>query len=344
LQTYLLGPVLSMLPLRWRTALFPTADIHWTQATLVSGLLFGVGCLVGLVVGYFQYFMAVVEQQAAAASDALTRTGQMPQGMTNVHVGYGMGLGGLLMFAGHPLTIVLAYFTADGFYRMMAALVTGEAPGTGPLALTDWLARIWQRRVYEKRVPLVRDKVTADPEGREWNLKVESCRPKPNWKYPLTVKYGEEFFCVLGHSTAGNEARPHVYLLRRVPAGEAYRGMEVYDPGDVLKPGPPTLAQVTVRALRDGFRVKTLPLVADTVERSVEEAGVFLLISSCRPKAEWGVGRLVRFEECFYRVEEVFEADPPRPFCFRLRLLPAGLAGRRVIDYHTDDVLKQPKT
>ncbi len=344
MQTYLLGPVLSLLPQRWRQWLFPSLDIDWTRATFLSGLLVAIGCLVGLTVWYFDYFLAVVEQQAAAASDALTRTGQIPQGVTNVHVGYGMGVGGLLMFVGHPLTLTLAYFTADGFYRTMAALVTGEAPGTGPLALTDRLALIWERRAYQRRVPLVRDKVTADPEGKEWNLKVESCRPKPIWKYPLTVKYGEEYFCVLGDSTAGSEARPHVYLLRRVPAGEAYRGMEVYDPGEVLKPGPPTLAQATFRALRDGFHVKTLPLIADMVERSVEEAGVFLVISSCRPKEDWGVGRLVRFEECFYRVEEVFEADPPRPFCFRLRLLPGGVPGRRVIEYHTDDVLKQPAT
>lgn len=334
--TYLLGPVLSLLPQRWRKSLFEDLDVDWVRATLLSGMICGFACLLALAVWYMYAIEQGIEEQVDVTLVAT-------KGAPGRGAGMAIGFASLLAFALHPLTWTLTYYSVEGVYRAFAAAVNAEAPGTGPLALLDWTARALGRQIHGRRVPLVRDRVTADAEGNEWNLKVESCRPKPTWKYPLTVKYGEEYFCVLGDSTAGSEARPHVYLLKRVPAGEAYRGMEIYDPGDVLQPGAPTLAQATFRALRDGFRVKTLPLVADTVERSVEEAGVFLVVSSCRPKEEWGEGRLIRFEECFYRVEETFEADPPRPFCFRLRLLPAGVPGRRIIDYRTDDVLKQAK-
>ncbi len=41
---------------------------------------------------------------------------------------------------------------------------------------------------------MVPDIVTRGDGSQPWDLKVESCRPKPGWKYPLLVRYiGESF-------------------------------------------------------------------------------------------------------------------------------------------------------
>ena len=335
--TYLLGPILSLLPRRWRNHLFADLDIDWTRATLISGVLCGFGCLLALVAWYMFAIQQGIEQQVDAT--LVATKGAPGRGATMA-----MGFGSLLVFALHPLTWTLAYFSAEGIYRGFAALVIDEAPGSGPLGLVDWVMRTAERRSYEKRVPLVADLVLEDALGKQWSLKVESCRPKPLWKYPKVIKYKEDFFQVAGESTGGAmAARPHVYELRRVPAGEAFRGMEIYDPKEVLRAAPPTLGQSAAQALRDGFRLKTLPLVADEIERVVDEKGVFLRVTSCRLKEDWSPGRVIRHEGCFYGMAETYEAESPRPFGFVLQLLPMGVAGRRVIDYSPEDVLKQPK-
>jgi len=337
LLTYLLGPILSLLPQGWRRNLFPNLEVEWGRATLLSGVLSGAGCLLGLIVWYLHAIQAATDVQIDA-------TMQATKGVPGYGAGMVLGFASLVTFLLHPLTWVLAYFSVEGIYRAFAATIHGEAPGTGPLALVDWTARSMQRRAYERRVPLVPDRVFEDALGKQWNLKVESCRPKPLWKYPKVIKYKESFYQVVGESTGGpTAARPHVYLLRAAAAGEAFRGLEIYDPNEPLRPAAPTVGQAALRAFRDGARVKMLPLVADEIERVVDEQGVFLRVRSCRPKEDWSAGRVIRHEGCFYRMAETYEAESPRPFGFVLQLLPAGVPGRRVIDYSADDVLRQPK-
>lgn len=334
--TYIIGPFLSLLPQRWRKSLFEEWNIDWVRATLISGVLTGFAGIFVLVLWYLHALQAGVDSQ-------LDATMQATKGVPGRGAGMVMGFAALLVFVLHPFTWALAYFSVEGIYRGFAALVNGEAPGSGPLGLVDWTVRTLQRRSYERRVPPVADKVTADPEGKQWNLKVETCRPKPLWKFPKVIKFKEDFFQVVGEATGdATPQRPHVYLLRTVPAGEAFRGMDVYDPNEPLRPQAPTAGQAAVRAFRDGLRLKTLPLVADEIERLVNDDGVFLRVTSCRPKQDWTPGRVIRHEGCFYRMAEIYEAEPPRPFGFVLQLLPAGVASRRIVEYSPDDVLKQP--
>lgn len=333
--TYLLGPVLSLLPQRWRQNLFAEGNVDWVRATLVSGVLCGAGCLLSLAVWYLHAIQAGIDAQVDVTLAAT-------KGAPGRGAGMAMGFASYVTFLLHPLTWALGYFSAEGIYRAFAATINGEAPGSGPLALVDWTVRTMKRRAYERRVPLVADLVFRDERGKQWNLKVESCRPKPLWKYPKVIKYGEDFYQVVGESVGeGTAARPHVYLLRAAAAGEAFRGMEIYDPKEALRPAAPTIGQSAVRAFRDGLRLRTLPLVVDEVERVVDEQGVFLRVRSCRPKEDWPAGRVIRHEGCYYRMAEEYEAEPPRPFGYVLQLLPAGVPGRRVIDYSPEDVLRQ---
>lgn len=339
--TYLLGPLLALLPERWRKTFFAGAPVNWPRAGLISGLVEGAGCLLGLIGWYLYYIQAAIDQQAALAAGALMMH-DTPKGMSGAGLSYAMGLSALTAFAMHPLTWALAYFWMEGVLRTFAAYTSDEVAGTLPLALVDHLVTDARRRAYEARVPLMADAVIVGGEKDPWDLKVESCRPKPTWKHPLTVRFKDAYFQVVGEEAAGGApARPHVYLLRRPPPGEAYRGVVNYDPGDVLRPEEkdPHFLVSYFRALGEKYRASRLPLVADVVRRGDGSQGWNLKIESCRPKPKWTPPRTIRFEDQLYRVESSYRAQPPRPFGYTLRFLPPHEAARGVLNYSPDDVL-----
>jgi hypothetical protein len=347
--TYTIGPLLVLLPRRWREQLFDNLEVDWVRAAALSGFIETIGCMLLLVAWYLTRIHALVNEQTAVAVDALGRQQDL-KGMTNIEAAYAMGLGGLITFFLHPLTWLLCYCSVEGVFRFFSAVSADEAKGTGLLGAIEWAIRTQKKKSYEKTVPLIPDKLTLAPEGKEkWDAKVESCRPKRTWKYPLTVHIRGEYFQVTGDSTdpdaakraRGGPVRPHTFFLKRVPAGEAYRGVVEFDPNEVLKSEEPGIGSLALGALRDGMRLKSLPLVADLVHRDLTKDGVFLRITSCRPKQDWAVGRTVRFEDCYYRMDSTFDAEPPRPFGYTLRLLPAGVPGRSVIPYDPQDVLRK---
>ncbi|GEM_PF-3120942 len=347
--TYILGPVLVLLPQRWREHLFGHLEVDWLRAATISGFLETAGGMLLLIAWYLARIQELVNEQTAVAVEALGRQQDL-KGLTNIEAAYAMGLGGLMTMFLHPLTWLLSYCSVEGVFRFFAAVSAEEARGTGLLGVIEWAARTQKKRSYEKAVPLIPDKLTVAPEGKEkWDAKVESCRPKPTWKYPLTVRIGGNYFQVTGDSTdpdaaqkaRGGPVRPHTFYLKRVPAGEAYRGVVDFDPNEALKPNEPGLGSIALGALRDGLRVQSLPLAPDHVHRDINKDGVFLRITSCRPKPDWTAGRTVRFEDCYYRLDGPFDADPPRPFGYTLRLLPAGVPGRSVVQYDPQDVLRK---
>ena len=59
--------------------------------------------------------------------------------------------------------------------------------------------------------------------------------------------------------------------------------------------------------------MQVTPLVADVVKREVKAEGVFLHIESCRPKEQWTTGRVLKFEDCYYRLERSYEREGARP-------------------------------
>jgi hypothetical protein len=116
-----------------------------------------------------------------------------------------------------------------------------------------------------------------------------------------------------------------------------------YDPQEALGPPEPGLLATALEAFREGFRVKSLPLVADSLREERQEEDALLHVESCRPKYEWTPGRVIHYADRYYRMECTYEAQRPRPFGFRLRQLPAGVPGRSVIVYDPADVLRKPK-
>jgi hypothetical protein len=335
--TYVLGPLLALLPERWRRTLFADIPVNWPHAGAISGLAEAIGCLLALAGWYLYAIQHFVDQQMDVTIAAT-------KGVPGEGAAFGMGAAALITFAVHPLTWALAYFSIEGTLRAFAAWTSDEVAGTLPLVLADRIFAGTKRRAYERRVPLVPDVATLGGEKDPWDLRVESCRPKPTWKYPLTIRFNGAYFQVAGEAAeGGTPQRPHVYLLRRPPAGEAYRGVGEYDPEEVLRveEEPPHFLASFFRGALEQRRLAKLPLVPDTVERGDGSQGWHLKVESCRPKPMWTPARTIRFEDTLYRVDGDYQGSAARPFGFRLCFLPPNEAARGVLDYSPDEILQE---
>ncbi len=146
-----------------------------------------------------------------------------------------IGIFGLIWFWSNPFTWLAAYFVVEGATRYLAALTTGEVFGTFPLYAIEYaVRRIKQRR--EPELPLVADEIL--PGGGTCDMKIASCRAKPEWQYPFTIRYEGGYFQVVASVDLGAGPRRHVYSLRRLPLGEVARGLKEYHPEDVLAVAP----------------------------------------------------------------------------------------------------------
>jgi hypothetical protein len=85
-----------------------------------------------------------------------------------------------------------------------------------------------------------------------------------------------------------------------------------------------------------------LPVIPDLVTRDDSRADWQLRIAACRAKRDWDVGRLLRYEERFYRIQSRLQEDGPRPFVFLLSALAAGVPSRTVIMYSPETLLPEP--
>jgi hypothetical protein len=92
-------------------------------------------------------------------------------------------------------------------------------------------------------------------------------------------------------------------------------------------------AQSFSEALRERLMVAGLEVVPDEVHPSTDGDDEFLDIRASRRKEDWVAPRIVHIGELYYRLESSSVGSGPRPFCYRLRRLPAGVPGRTVIVY-----------
>jgi len=86
-------------------------------------------------------------------------------------------------------------------------------------------------------------------------------------------------------------------------------------------------------AIREKVRGTILAQVPDELRYGREESDEILEIRSCRRKADWTPPRTVRYQNAFYRLEGSAEKPEPRPYCYTLRRLTAGVMGRTVLVY-----------
>ena len=244
--TFLLGPVLALLPKRWRRALPFLKSADWRVPCLLSG--FG-EFLLGVVAMLYWYSYSVTTWVSRGLDAALA--GKMGPNVNNHEIGFMA----IFIFATHPLTWLIAYVAVEGSIRLVGAAFTESNLGILPLFLVDKIflkvtgqsgPGIAQAAGYTEtnlssyvgamrekarvmRTAIVPDELCATREGVDEFLEIRACRNKPDWTAPRTVKYQDTFYRLEGASS-GPEPRPFRYRLRRLSAGVMSRTVLVYAP------------------------------------------------------------------------------------------------------------------
>ncbi len=238
LWTYVLGPILALLPKKWRDAL-GSGEVRWKRAAMLSGLLESAVALVAI--GYwYSYEMG---KYASAAADAQI-SGRL-QPVTEQQIG-GVSL---VVVMTHPVTWILAYFIVEGAVRLCAAAFTENAIATLPLAIVDWVVGLFgakkerpgealkrnagsfaasvKERVLESRAKDVADELNYKTLGAEEFLEICASRKKEEWIAPKVVRVDGEYYR-LEESFVSGGPRPFRYRLRKLAAGVPGRSVLLY--------------------------------------------------------------------------------------------------------------------
>jgi hypothetical protein len=248
--TYLLGPFLALLPKRWRINLVPEGAVDWQWAGSLSGFA---ECVISLAALLFWYSYSVTTWVSKGLDSALS--GKMPAGVTEHEIGFA----GLVLFATHPLTWLIAYGGLEGSTRLLSAAIGENCLGMLPLYLIDrgylkatgrkgtdsknaaefekgnvssYIEAVKEKIAETGKVHLA-DEIFVRKEGEDEVLEVHSSRRKENWMPPRTVRFRAEFFR-LEEFHKVNGQRPFLYKLRRVTAGVMGRTALDYAPTDVV--------------------------------------------------------------------------------------------------------------
>jgi len=126
-----------------------------------------------------------------------------------------------------------------------------------------------------------------------------------------------------------------LYLLDKIYSA-------IFRRGAAPPAGVPAFAQSNVASyvgtMRDSVisaRFRDLPDEHRITTLGSEE---LLEIRSSTAKKEWDPPRVVRYEDRYYSLEESVRGSAPRPFVYKLRRLPAGVPGRRVLIYQPEAI------
>ena len=209
--TYLVGPILAILPAPWRKTLLWAEDVNWSRAAAVSGLAEFVLALVGLMLWYSH-----VMTEWVSRGDGFAISGKMGPGAPPEQI----GTMAIFIWATSPVTWLLAYSALEGVVRFCAGAVAGGAHGILPLFLIDKIAIAPFRPRNEKAADApasarelvgsyagaIREKVTtathAELRDEIRSLKNESgeileiytSRKKPDWAPPRVVRYLDGYY------------------------------------------------------------------------------------------------------------------------------------------------------
>ena len=244
--TYLLGPLLALLPLRWRSSLSFNQAINWHIAGALSG--FG-EALFALIATMYWYSYSVTGWVSRGLDSALA--GKMGPGVTD----HSIGFMAIFIFATHPLTWLLGFIGVEGSVRLLSAAFTDRNLGTLPLFVLDRIyLRLtgrsapsatkaagfeqsnfssYKQAIHEKvrhsRTAQMPDELFFSKQADEDFLEIRASHKKPDWVPPKTVRYQDSFYR-LEATSDGVEPRPYCYQLRRLSSGVMGRTVIVYAP------------------------------------------------------------------------------------------------------------------
>jgi hypothetical protein len=242
--TYILGPFLAILPLRWRKSLACYEAVNWARAGVLSGFA---EFAVALYCALYWYSYSMTTWVNRGLSFALSGKAG-PVEITDQAIGFMA----YFIWVQHPLTWLLGYFLVEAAARLCGAAFTSSFLGTLPLFVLDKIyLKIFRRdlprdavavnapagtfasamrdKVLMARLRTVSDELSVEKSGGEELLHVHSCRPKADWTPPRVVRLDDEYYR-LEFCSRGMGARPFRYTLRRLPAGVPGRTVLVYVP------------------------------------------------------------------------------------------------------------------
>ena len=226
--SFLAGIFLSLLPVRYRQWWEPASTVHFRAATVVSGLIQLLGSVALIIYTYLSF---IQERLGSMTDEALAKGGLDAVAVPTVQ--FGMGYFALLEFAFRPLTLLLFYLFLEGAFRLVGAAFIEQILPTLPLHVVAWTQeRVEQRQVERALGPLVVDTVTRG-DGKEFDLRIATCRPKPNWDRLMTISYEDQLY-EIAKQEEGPPPRRHIYHLRKLPEGKVVRGLHLYDPNEPL--------------------------------------------------------------------------------------------------------------
>ena len=230
--TFGAGPILALLPERWRRARWWYERVRWEPAGTVSGILEIFGAVAALGYWYMYEMMRRISQVMEMAD-----SGKLGPGLDE-HQIRGAAL---MLFYMSALNWILLYFFVEGAVRLCAAAFTGNVYGSLPLGMIERVlfairkpeeARVGEtvkenarsfaesvrERVMVARLEDTADELRFERDGEEEVLEIWACRRKADWDPPKTVRVDETFYR-LEESRVGAAPRPFQYRLRRVGAG-----------------------------------------------------------------------------------------------------------------------------
>ena len=240
--TYVLGPFLSLLPMRWRKGL-SLRGMNWPRAAVLSGFTEFLACLAAFIKWYFTCMNTWVNRGLDVAM-----SGKGGADITD----HAVGAAALLIWASHPLTWVFGYFSLEGAVRFCGAAFSGSVIGTLPFFLAGKILGIFMpapkttddidvagsffsaisEKWSEKRHAAGPDEVVAKRDGSDEILEIRASRRKPDWDPPRVVRIKDVYYRLEGCSK-GAPRRPFVYRLRRLAAGVPGRSVLLYELDEV---------------------------------------------------------------------------------------------------------------
>jgi hypothetical protein len=238
-KTLLLGPLLSLLPRRWRESHPLFSSIHWPIAAALSGVI---ESFLALLAFLYWFSYSVTHWAQDAVYSAIEKGASIPPNA--------VGFAAFALMFLHPVTWLISLFAIEGTVRFLGAAFTGNVLGILPLFLLDkirtrftsgpraerpantqnnwssFFSSIRQRAAFLGN-PALPDEVRYSADATGEVMSIASSRPKSGWEPPRII-CSQDIYYRLEAASEQSGPRPFRYVLRRLQAGVPGRSVISY--------------------------------------------------------------------------------------------------------------------